>query len=139
MGNILHNGYATGFTTPTDQIHSSTAGGNIGLGWLDDTVSKTVTVARTYYGDANVDGNVNTSDFTLLASNFNVASGGVWAMGDFNYDGKVNALDFNALATNFGSPAVAPVLGSLVPEPGSMLLAAAAGIAILGARRRRQR
>ena len=45
---LKHNGYATGFTTATDQIHSSTAGGNIGLGWQDDTVNKTVTVARTW-------------------------------------------------------------------------------------------
>jgi autotransporter-associated beta strand protein len=137
IGTILHNGFPTGFTTATDQIHSSTAGGNIGLGWQDDTGAKKVTVARTYYGDANVDGVVNSGDFSVLATNYNLGSGAVWALGDFNYDGKVNALDFNAIATNYGaSPLASPVLGALVPEPGSALLGAA-GIALVFSRRRK--
>lgn len=94
----------------------------------------------TYFGDADLDGQVTTSDFTILSQNFN--SAGVWAKGDFNYDGKINALDFNALATNYGSPALgalalgAPGLGSLVPEPVSIALLSIASLAC--ARRRRR-
>ena len=49
----------------------------------------------TFAGDANLDGIVNGTDFTLLAGNFNL-SNRYWSQGDFNYDGKVNGLDFNA-------------------------------------------
>jgi hypothetical protein len=68
-------------------------------------------VRYSYFGDANLDGTVNTADFTSLASNFGSATT-PWAQGDFNYDGKVNSLDFNAIATNFGvaSPTIAAAL-----------------------------
>ena len=52
-------------------------------------------------GDANHNGVVDASDFTLLAQNFNLTSA-TFGQGDFNYDGKVNALDFNLLASSFG-------------------------------------
>ena len=99
----------------------------------------------TYFGDSNLDGKVDTSDFMTLGLNFG-ATGKVWATGDFNYDGVVNALDFNAIATNFGrttlaapglSATPAPVLGSLVPEPGSLTLLAL-GAGMLMPRRRRR-
>lgn len=77
-----------------------------------------VLIRYTRYGDATLDGTVNTLDFNALAMNFNEASA-VWTQGDFNYDGVVNALDFNALATNFGLtlPSAGPELGTIVPEP----------------------
>jgi autotransporter-associated beta strand protein len=94
-----------------------------GLGWRDDVANMEVIVGYTYYGDANLDGAVNTLDFTALAANFNSISG-IWEQGDFNYDGKVNGLDFNAIASNFGKtpPALSPAVGTLVPEPGSAVL-----------------
>jgi hypothetical protein len=77
----------------------------------------------TFKGDANLDGTVNTTDFTALANNFNQA-GRFWATGDFNFDGTVNALDFNAVATNFGLTLAGPDLDltTLVPEPASLSL-----------------
>src|SRR6185369_13085183 len=36
------------------------------------------------YGDADLDGDVDATDFTALSNNF--ASGTYWAKGDFNYD-----------------------------------------------------
>jgi hypothetical protein len=96
----------------------------------------------TAYGDANLDGTVNTSDFTMLGQNFNKSST-FWNFGDFNYDGTVNALDFNAMASNFGFVLPsdpldlgAPSLGALVPEPTSLALGAAL---VFGIRRRRLR
>ena len=49
-----------------------------GLGWRDDAASGQVIIAYTYYGDANVDGRVDTSDFTSLALAFGIASGAKW-------------------------------------------------------------
>ena len=84
------------------------------------TDSSTVIVRYTYAGDANLDKTINTSDFTQLAAHFNQSSS-TWFNGDFNYDGTVNALDFNLLASNFGQTLAAPVLGTLVPEPGLLM------------------
>src|SRR5207248_5158276 len=61
----LHDSYtSSAFASGT--IHSSTADTNHGLGWLDD--GSKVTVAYTYYGDANLDGVVDTVDFNNLAA-----------------------------------------------------------------------
>jgi autotransporter-associated beta strand protein len=96
--------------------------------------SSAVLVRYTLAGDANLDGTVNTVDFTLLANNFG-ASGALWQQGDSNYDGIVNGLDFNAVASNFGSTQAAPALmGSLVPEPG---FAGAVAMLVFARRRRR--
>ncbi len=58
-------------------------------------------VTATIPGDTNVDGTVNTADFTLLASHFNQTNVG-WSEGEFTGNNKVNAIDFNVLAANFG-------------------------------------
>jgi len=130
----LASGYAAGAWNGAGINTSSSIAGKTGLGWKDDLASKSISVKYAYYGDANLDGTVNTSDFTAMASHFNATSG-VWAGGDFNYDGVVNALDFNALASNFGSVLSAPVLGSVVPEPVS-ISAIAMGLTMIVRRRR---
>ena len=55
----------------------------------------------TLLGDANLDGKVNGTDFTLMAANFNQAVTNGWDKGDFNYSGTVNGTDFVLLANNF--------------------------------------
>ena len=97
--------------------------------------STSVLIAYTLAGDANLDGVVNTSDFTAMATNFGGTAKN-WVQGDFNYDGKVNALDFNAIAMNFGAtPTPGAVLGGvLVPEPSAFFLLAP----LLGLRRKRK-
>lgn len=104
------------------------------IGWTDDGSANFI-LRWTYNGDANLDGIVNSVDFSALASNFNTSSG--WGQGDFNYDGAVNALDFNALASNYGSVLAAPALGSLVPEPAT--LGFIAMLSLLSRRHRRLR
>src|SRR5207247_10459626 len=59
-----------------------------------------VLVRYTAYGDANLDGSVDTVDFNALAANFS-QSGKRWIHGDFNYDSVVDTTDFNLLASNF--------------------------------------
>jgi hypothetical protein len=120
-------------------INSSSATSRIGVGWKDDATSKSVLVRYTYDGDSNLDGVVNTADFNSLAQHFNsVPASNAWLNGDFNYDGKVNALDFNAVATNFGAaPIPDAALGTLVPEPGSILSLGAVTVGMLLRRRGR--
>ena len=52
-----------------------------------------VLVKYTYFGDANLDGLVNGSDYTLIDNGFNSQQTG-WANGDFNYDGSINGSDY---------------------------------------------
>jgi autotransporter-associated beta strand protein len=112
----LQAGYASNFST--GQIRSSTADTHKGLGYADDTGSSLFTIAYTYYGDLNLDGQVTSADFDALAMHFNQQTGGTWPLGDVNYDGRINALDFNALATNYGAtPLGVTGSGALVPEP----------------------
>ena len=131
----FNSNFATGkirttFPGATDGKHA--------IGWNDDTTDKRVVVAYTYLGDANVDGQVTTTDFTAMAANFGKASGAVWSQGDFNYDGVVNALDFNMIAVNFGATPIAgpPALGTLVPEPAT--IGVFGMLAMLGIRRQRR-
>jgi hypothetical protein len=88
-----------------------------------------VLVRYTRYGDANLDGTVNQTDFNRLASNYGY-SGRLWYDGDFNYDGSVGIADYNLLAYNFGlsagpeGPSAADweALAAAVPEPSSAFL-----------------
>jgi len=134
---LLTTSYASGFLT--GQLRNTAATTAIGLGWADDATSK-VRVAATYYGDADLNGVVDTVDFNILASKFSQA--GVWAEGDFDYNGTVDTVDFNLLASNFGKPGVlasgaAASLGAIVPEPVSF--ATFATLAAGGLLRRRPR
>jgi autotransporter-associated beta strand protein len=149
--NALTAGFAEATRFSTGLIRTgNVVDNNHGLGWTDDGSTK-VTVAYTYYGDADLNGSVNIADFNTLAAHF--ASSGTWQTGDFNYDGVVNLLDLNAVATNFGATPVlstlpssiplgallsnnSPALGTLVPEPASLGMIALGATALLRRRRR---
>jgi hypothetical protein len=102
-------------------------------------------IFQSEYGDATLDGQIDTVDFNVLAANFGSTNAG-WATADFDGDGTVDTLDFNLLASNFGfhfsladqmrSGALASI-GSTVPEPASFGLLAVAGAAMLAKRRRK--
>ncbi|HEY1922345.1 MAG TPA: trypsin-like serine protease [Tepidisphaeraceae bacterium] len=156
----LVSGYAGGAWTGNG-IDTSAPTTGFGLGYADgnDGVvtglsSGQIEVKYTIYGDANLDGVVSGSDFTILVANLG-KSVTAWDKGDFNYDGVVSGADFTLLASNLGKQASgadislpASDLAALdafasannlmadVPEPGAgmILLAGAIGIA---ARRRR--
>ena len=100
------------------------------MGWRDDSAASSIQIQRAYYGDANLSGTVDSTDFDAFVANYGKTTGGIWAQGDFNYDGKINTYDFNDLAGNFGQTLAAPTLGSVVPEPAtlSLLFLGAAGL-----------
>ena len=60
-----------------------------------------IEIKYTLLGDANLDGVVNGTDFSILAANFGLGTTN-WDQGNFLYGTTVNGSDFAALAANFG-------------------------------------
>ena len=82
-------------------------------------------------GDVDFDGDVDIQDISMLASNWDMASGAVWADGDFDQDGGVDIEDLSLLASNW-STGVADGYGApAVPEPGCLALVTLGGLAVI--------
>jgi fibronectin-binding autotransporter adhesin len=119
----LATGYAEGAWTGAGlQSSSAAVNTHYALGCLDGASglnpllpSGEIEVAYTLYGDINLDGNVNGSDFAILAGNFGHNVTGGWEQGDLNYNGTVNGSDFSLLAGNFGKSAT----GQAITVPAS--------------------
>jgi hypothetical protein len=117
-----------------------------------------ILVKSTYYGDANLDGQVTSADYTLIDAGY-LSHGTLtgWLNGDFNYDNVINGSDYTLIdnafntqgaslasaiaGTEVASP-TAQVAGSIgatsVPEPVTTgLIGATAALGLLGRRRRR--
>jgi len=106
----IKSGYASGaWTGPGIISTNAQTNSSYGIGYADaaDTgnpaglSSGQIEIMYTLLGDANLDGKVNGSDFTLMATNFNDSVTNGWDEGDFNYSGTVNGDDFVLLAGNF--------------------------------------
>jgi autotransporter-associated beta strand protein len=106
-----------------------------------------IEIMFTLLGDANLDGTVNSEDFTPLSAN--LGQNGAWDQGDFNYDGTVNSEDFTPFSHNLSQTAVlAAQEGALetadginstnVPEPMSAGMMVMAGLGVMRRRRRRE-
>ena len=54
-------------------------------------------------GDANLDGDVDTNDLTIVLGNFGRTAGVNWIQGDFNGDGRVDMNDLTSVLANFGT------------------------------------
>lgn len=76
-----------------------------------------VLIRETYYGDANVDGKVDASDYSRIDNGYlNQLTG--WANGDFNYDGVVNGSDYTLIDNVFnrqGMPFATPAAQITTP------------------------
>jgi len=162
----MRNANAAGAVDSTDGIYDSGlaahANSKLGIARLSDAHGDPYLLIRpTRIGDLNLDGVVTISDFIDLASNFNGLNK-TWQEGDLNYDGSVTISDFIDLASNFNaaysgvvqggsqsepyqtlasfasSIGVDPaIIGSAVPEPGCLVVAALA-MSLLATRRRRR-
>ena len=98
----------------------------------------TIVADQALPGDANLDGQVDVNDLTIVLSNFG-QTGMSWSQGDFNGDGQVDVNDLTILLTNFGQTLTASAGGvSAVPEPAALALLAigAAGLLAYAWRRR---
>ncbi|MEQ9459969.1 MAG: exo-alpha-sialidase [Phycisphaeraceae bacterium] len=78
----------------------------------------------TSVGDANLDGEVDLIDLSLLASHFG-ASPAQWSQGDFDLSYGVNLIDLSILATDFGSGPPA------VPAPATHIILCVALVALV--------
>ena len=59
-----------------------------------------ILVKYTYYGDANLDGKVDASDYSRIDNGYlNHLTG--WSNGDFNYDGVINGSDYTLIDNAF--------------------------------------
>jgi autotransporter-associated beta strand protein len=163
----IANGFADGETVGAQPAiissdiatDSSTSTFSYGIGYADgaDGViaglpSGEIEIMFTLLGDANLDGTVNSEDFTPFSNNLN-GSGRSWDQGDFNYDGTVNTEDFTpfshdlnqsaSLAASETGTLLSPLIGAdsisltNVPEPGSLALLGVAMVGVMPRRKRR--
>jgi autotransporter-associated beta strand protein len=141
--------------TPGNEIYTSFKGRTVAL---NDTL-----VRYTYMGDADLSGDVTSTDYSLIDSGFALALSG-WVNGDFDYSGSVDATDYalidNAFAFQTGVlpeqvaamyaqhaalfgqeyvDAFAAVQSGVVPEPATAGLLAAVLVAGVIPRRSRRR
>jgi fibronectin-binding autotransporter adhesin len=135
-------------------LNGSTYGSGTTLGTFDTINPGTsdVLVKYTYYGDTNLDGAVDGSDYTNIDHGFaNHLTG--WQNGDFNYDGVVDGSDytlidnaFNTQGASLGSNPAALIAsttsqiaggGTSVPEPTTLSLLGVGAVGLLSRRRRR--
>ncbi|MHC4983494.1 MAG: dockerin type I domain-containing protein [Planctomycetota bacterium] len=86
-------------------------------------------------GDANLDGIVDTQDFTILKANLGLPGG--WGAGDFNFDNIVDTQDFTILKAHLGETGTAA--GSALPEPATLSLLALGALAALRRKRESRR
>jgi hypothetical protein len=102
-GNGINTSLGTSNTFALGYAENDNSGGGVNFSTFEGyTVDGSAVLIRYgRYGDANLDGTVNSDDYNRLATNFGL-SGKRWGHGDFNFDGSVNSDDFNLLSTNFG-------------------------------------
>ncbi len=95
-------------------------------------------------GDANLDRDVDITDFNTLSTNFRPAGtatshlNGDWNLGNFDGDGDIDITDFNALASNF-MPGGYGGSSRQIPEPSTFFLCVlglvGAGVLLVSKRR----
>ena len=84
-----------------DPTYDLTADGPVGQEDFDDLV---LNVLGTDYGDANLDGVVDGSDYTAWADHYGQSGG--WADGDFSGDGAIDGADYTVWADHYGDSGV---------------------------------
>jgi hypothetical protein len=126
-------------------INSTNATSSTGVGYADNSMLSpvkttfagqpvdptTLLIKFTYFGDTDLDGDVDVADLGNLASAWQ--SVGLWSSGDFDYSGFVDVADLGLLATNWQAGVGSPLGPSLsqalwsrglgnvpVPEPASI-------------------
>jgi hypothetical protein len=97
---------AVGVELNSDASGNAIFGTGTSLGRFDgqNTGPNDVLVKYTYFGDANLDGKVDGSDYSRIDAGY--ASHGAltgWANGDFNYDGVIDGTDYSLIDNAFNN------------------------------------
>jgi len=156
MQSWVQSGYANGAWTGHGIVSSLAADDTtsaLGVGWMDngyDYVDHSIDPSYTtfagvnlqlknqmlvrlaYYGDANLDGQVDDTDLYLWNSGYNHNGYTGWVYGDFNYDGQVdNTTDLNLWTANYGLSTTA---GNFAPafQPTGILINPTEGVPFSG-------
>jgi hypothetical protein len=108
--------------------------------WNDLGSIQNFSALRTWWtnrlsGDADLDGDVDLSDLSVLASFYGQVESQYWANGNFDGDGDVDLNDLSTLAANYGTGEAQAFADfqsiTGVPEPTSMALASIGLLALL--------
>jgi hypothetical protein len=67
-----------------------------------DASSLTLQLTQATAGDTDLDGDIDLSDLSTLATNYGALSGSDWLQGDFDHDGDIDLSDLSNLAANYG-------------------------------------
>ena len=137
----------------TDGIFTTTP--NMGIALIDNSALATpltsfggvpvdansILLRGALLGDANLDGQVDLSDLSVVLNNFGQTTAN-WLAGNFDHEATVDLTDLSFVLNNFGQnqPLAAPSVGgqtAAAPEPGSIL--ALAAVPLLVTRRSRIR
>jgi autotransporter-associated beta strand protein len=89
-----------------------------------------VLVKYTYYGDTNLDGKVDGSDYTNIDAAFAAGGKTGWFNGDFNYDGVIDGSDYSLIdnADNNQQAAISSLTASVTADvagPGELTVVTA--------------
>jgi subtilase family serine protease len=97
-------------------------GNNTLLGTFDGTspASTDVLVKYTYYGDANLTGAVDGSDYNRIDSGYLTQATG-WYNGDFNYDGVIDGSDYTLIDNAYNTQGAS--LAAQVAKPSASVAA----------------
>ena len=96
---------------------------------------------NTYFGDASLDGEFNSSDLVAVfeAGQYedNVAGNSTWGTGDWNGDGEFNSTDLVFAFQDGGFEQGPRQSMSVVPEPSALLLVIGAFLVVVPSTRKR--
>ena len=90
------------------------AGTTLGLFNGYNPPAASVLVKYTYYGDANLDGRVDGSDYTRIDFGYSNHLSG-WSNGDFNYDGVVDGSDYTLIDNAFNNQGAGLANAAAIP------------------------
>jgi hypothetical protein len=83
--------------------------------WNGQPISAAAIVGKyTWFGDANLDGQVTGDDYTVIDANLNTTplAGLAWLSGDMNLDGAVTGDDYTVIDANLGLGSGSPLIPS---------------------------